>query len=158
MNKSQIKALLRSAWALEENIKSFEERIGEARSKAERDTPHYGPQSGGTGDGKRLENDVISLVELEQPLLEMKYKREAMLRRVISYIEMLPPSPMQVVLYKRYINYHPWEQIATELHYSWQHVHRLHAKALETLLQRINSKNSKNPSQEQQSLFPNEEE
>lgn len=158
MNKYQLKALLKSAWALDENIKTAEERIAVARAKAERDTPHYGPHAGGGGDGKRLENDVINLVDAERPLLEMKYKREAMLRKVIRYIELLPPSPMQVVLYKRYINYHPWEQIATELHYSWQHVHRLHAKALDTLLQRINRKNIKNPSQEQQSLFPNEEE
>ena len=50
------------------------------------------------------------------------------------------------------------EQIATELHYSWQHVHRLHAKALDALLQRINRKSNTNPSQEQQSLFSNEEE
>lgn len=158
MNKYQLKALLKSAWALEENIKTAEERIAVARAKAERDTPHYGPQAGGGGDGKRLENDVINLVDAERPLLEMKYKREATLRKVIQCIELLPPSPMQVVLYKRYINYHPWEQIATELHYSWRSVHRLHSKALDALLQRINSKNSKHPSQEQQSLFPNEEE
>lgn len=157
MNKYQLKALLRSAWALEENIKTAEEGIAVARAKAEKSTTHYGPQVGG-GDGKRLENDVINLLEAERPLLEMKYKREATLRKVINYIEMLPPSPMQVVLYKRYINYHPWEQIATELHYSWRQVHRLHAKALDALLQRINRKNIKNPSQEQQSLFPNEEE
>lgn len=157
MNKYQLKVLLKSAWALEENIKTAEERIAVARAKAERDTPHYGPQAGSGGDGKRLENDVINLVDAERPLLEMKYKREATLRKVIQYIELLPPSPMQVVLYKRYINYHPWEQIATELHYSWQHVHRLHAKALDALLQRINHKNSINPSQEQQSLFPKEE-
>ena len=157
MNKYQLKVLLKSAWALEENIKTAEERIAVARAKAERDTPHYGPQAGGGGDGKRLENDVINLVDAERPLLEMKYKREATLRKVIRYIELLPPSPMQVVLYKRYINYHPWEQIATELHYSWQHVHRLHAKALDALLQRINRKNIINPSQEQQSLFSDEE-
>ena len=157
MNKYQLKALLKSAWALEENIKTAEERIAVARAKAERDTPHYGPQAGGGGDGKRLENDVINLVEIEKPILEMKSRYDEALQNVIQYIEMLPPSPMQVVLYKRYINYHPWEQIATELHYSWQHVHRLHAKALDTLLQRINRKNNINPSQEQQSLFPNEE-
>lgn len=138
MDKPKLKALLRSAWALEENIKTAEERIAVARSKAERDTPHYGPQSGGAGDGKRLENDIITLVDTECPLLEMKYKREAELRKVVQYIELLPPSPMQVVLYKRYINYHTWEQIATELHYSWQHVHRLHAKALDEILDKIN--------------------
>ena len=157
MNKYQLKALLKSAWALEENIKTAEERISVARAKAERDTPRYGPQTGGGGDGKRLENDVINLVDAERPLLEMKYNPPPPPPPPIQCIELLPPSPMQVVLYKRYINYHPWEQIATELHYSWQHVHRLHARALETLLQRINSKNSKNPSQEQQSLFSNEE-
>lgn len=138
MDKPKLKALLRSAWALEENIKSFEERIAVARSKAERDTPHYGPQSGGAGDGKRLENDVITLLDVERPLYELKAKREAALRKVIHYIELLPPSPMQVVLYKRYINYHSWEQIAAELHYSWQHVHRLHAKALDEILDKIN--------------------
>ena len=140
MNKYQLKALLKSAWALRENIKIAEERIAVARAKAERDTPHYGPQAGGGGDGKRLENDVLNLIEVEQPILEMKSRYDDALQNVIQYIEMLPPSPMQVVLFKRYIGHHSWEQIAAELHYSWQHVHRLHARALDILLVKINSK------------------
>lgn len=134
MDKPKLKALLKSAWALEENIKTAEERIAVARAKAERDTPHYGPQAGGAGDGKRLENDVINLVEAERPVLEMKSRYYEALQNVIQYIEMLPPSPMQVVLFKRYIGHHSWEEIAAELGYSLRQVHRLHDKGLNVIL------------------------
>ena len=158
MNKNQLKALLRSAWALDKELDTARERIAMARAKAEKCTTHYGPMAGGGSDGKRLEHDVISLVDSERPMVEIIAKREEVLRKVVEYIELLPPCPMRVVLYKRYVNYHKFERIATELNYSWQHVHKLHSKALDMILQRINRKNSRNPLLEQQSLFPSEEE
>ena len=157
MNKNQLKALLRSAWALDQELETAHERIAMTRAKAEKCTAHYGPTSGGWNDGKRLENDVLNIMDSERPMVELASKREEVLRKVVAYIELLPPCPMRVVLYKRYVNYHKFERIATELNYSWRHVHKLHSKALDALLQRINCQNAKNPLPKQQSLFPNEE-
>ena len=50
MDKNQLKAILRSAWTLDEEIQSYKERIVVSRARAEKNTPHYGPQSGGGGD------------------------------------------------------------------------------------------------------------
>lgn len=157
MNKNQLKALLRSSWALDKELDTALERIAMAKAKAEKCTAHYGPTSGGWNDGKRLENDVLNIMDSERPMVELASKREEVLCKVMEYIELLPPCPMRVVLYKRYVNYHKFERIAIELNYSWQHVHKLHSKALDVLLQRINSQNAKNPLPKQQSLFPNEE-
>lgn len=142
MDKNQLKAILRSAWSLDEEIQSYKERIVVSRARAEKNTPHYGPQSGGGGDGKRMENDVISVVDEERYLLELIDKRQRELRKIIGYIELLPKSPMRAVLHKRYINYHTFEQIAAELHYSWQNVHRLHSKALDYILHEVNKGNT----------------
>ena len=43
---------------------------------------------------------------------------------------------------RRYLNYQKWEQIAAELHYSWQNVHRLHSKALDYILHEVNKGNT----------------
>lgn len=142
LDKKQLKAILRSAWALDIEIKSYEERIVVSRARAEKNTTHYGPQSGGSGDGKRMENDVINVVDEESYLLELIDKRRRELRKIIGYIEMLPKSPMRAVLHKRYINYHTFEQIAAELNYSWQNVHKLHSKALDYILREVNKINT----------------
>ena len=52
MDKNQLKAILRSAWSLDEVIQSYKERIVVSRARAEKNTPHYGSQSGSGGDGK----------------------------------------------------------------------------------------------------------
>ncbi len=112
------------------------------RARAEKNTPHYGPQTGSGGDGKRMENDVISMLDEERYLLALIDKRQQELRKVIGYIELLPKSPMRVILLKRYINYHSFKQIVAELHYSEQNVYKLYDKALDYILHEVNKGNT----------------
>ena len=44
---------------------------------------------------------------------------------------------LKEVLVRRYLVGQTWERIAVEMHYSWQHVHKLHSRALGELCDRM---------------------
>ena len=48
-------------------------------------------------------------------------------------IKMLDDEKLQLILFKRYLNYQRWEVIAADLGYSWRGIHKLHSKALQEL-------------------------
>lgn len=51
-------------------------------------------------------------------------------REIIKAIEALPSEGERAVLKLRYINGWKWEKIAVETGYVYQHVHRIHGRAL----------------------------
>lgn len=58
-------------------------------------------------------------------LIDMRIEAKAM-------IAMMPNEAQQAVLYARYINCGRWEDIATEMGYSWRGIFKLHSLALKT--------------------------
>ena len=55
---------------------------------------------------------------------------------VYRLISLLPPSPMRVVLVKRYINFKSFDDVAKDIGYTVRQVHRLHGQALAHILER----------------------
>ena len=131
-----MKSKLKSVWALETEIAILKDTIKELESKAQRITPHYGPQTGGGGNGQRLEADVIRYVERQKYLQELVDKQTAAIMDVYKLICLLPPSPMRVVLVKRYINFKSFDDVAKDIGYTVRQVHRLHGQALAYILER----------------------
>lgn len=58
-------------------------------------------------------------------LIDMRLEAKAL-------IKMLPDAQQQAILYARYINCQPWEQVAVDMHYSWKWVFKLHGRALKS--------------------------
>nr|DAV92517.1 MAG TPA: Protein of unknown function (DUF1492) [Caudoviricetes sp.] len=58
-------------------------------------------------------------------LINMRMEAKAM-------IKALPDPQQQAVLYARYINCKRWEDIASDMGYSWQGVFKLHGRALQS--------------------------
>ncbi len=50
--------------------------------------------------------------------------------KIRSYVEQIKSRTEQIILTERYLNNKSWEEIAELLHYSKQHIFRLHGKAL----------------------------
>lgn len=48
-------------------------------------------------------------------------------------IKMLDDEKLQLILFKRYLNYQRWEVIAADLGYTWRRIHQMHAEALKIL-------------------------
>ena len=71
--------------------------------------------------------------KLDELLIELKDqmdKRIQLRREIVKKIEAMDSETEKAVLRYRYIHMLKWEEIAVKMEYSWQHVHRIHGKAL----------------------------
>jgi len=86
------------------------------------------------GDGTATERTVEKLLSLENKYLG-KLREYADERDVIERaLGVLDPNERALIrLY--YFDLHNWEEVAKLMNYSYQHIHRIHAAALEKLKQ-----------------------
>lgn len=79
-------------------------------------------------------NDLSSYVALldqeERRYIKMRYLRIRKCTEITNHIERLENEDEKDVLIYRYIKLMKWEDICVEMNVSWQHVHRIHARAL----------------------------
>lgn len=126
------KEYLQSITRLKRRAAEIKRRLREIESAATNTTVRY------TGDGgsaspsasSAMERAVISMVELQTQYadaLERLHRRQAEAERLI---ELLPDELLKDVLERRYFDGKSWARIARELHYSKQHIYRLHDRAL----------------------------
>ncbi len=86
-----------------------------------------------TGNKQKLEPIVAKIVDLQKEL-KNDLDEYVSARREISFLIKSTINPdYQLVLELRYLCSKSWEEIANEMHYSVQHIFRLHYKALNTL-------------------------
>nr|DAI71005.1 MAG TPA: Protein of unknown function (DUF1492) [Caudoviricetes sp.] len=71
----------------------------------------------------KLERYFDAVIDEWDRLIDMRIEAKAMIRA-------LPDESQQAVLYARYINCGRWENIASDMHYSWKGIFKLHGKAL----------------------------
>lgn len=71
------------------------------------------------------------LDEEERRYLKARYNRIALCRDISNKIERLADEDEKDVLMYRYIKLMKWEDICVKMNHSWQHIHRIHKKALE---------------------------
>lgn len=77
---------------------------------------------------------VIKIVSLQEEinmdinaLVELK-------REIMGVIKAVPNVEYQTLLEKRYLCFISWEQIAVDMNYSMQHIHRMHSAALKEII------------------------
>lgn len=136
MTKEELKQKLKGAMYAQRTLESELDRLQELRSTAQKVTPVYSLAPGGGGNGQKLENAIAKIVEQEEVISACCDKLCAQLDEVRSLIELLPMGAMRLVMQRRYLNYQKWEQIAAGLGYSWQHVHKLHGRALNFIFEK----------------------
>ena len=143
MTKEELKEKLKGAMYAQRTLEGELDKLQELRSIAQKVTPAYSQSpGGGSGNAQKLENSVAKIIEQEKIIAECCNELCAQLAEVRALVALLPMGPMRLVMQRRYLNYQKWEQIAAELHYSWQNVHRLHSKALDYILHEVNKRNT----------------
>ena len=80
--------------------------------------------------GDTLESAVIKCVELQDKVNAMIDEFVDKKNITITRIQALSDTRCIKILYMRYVRYMSFESIAVELCYSYDHIRRLHAKAL----------------------------
>lgn len=80
------------------------------------------------------QNDLSSYAALldqeEKRYMRYRYQRIQKCKEITDRIERLSNEDEKDVLMYRYIKLMKWEDICVKMRHSWQHIHRIHAKAL----------------------------
>lgn len=95
----------------------------------------------GTGDGMPHGSDqtdlsdyIVILDELTEGLKQERLNGAIQRKKIERSICAISDENEAEVLRLRYIKGMKWEEIALEMEYSWQHVHRIHGNALGNLI------------------------
>ena len=106
-------------------------QLEELKTAAAKCTPvmHLAP-SGGGGESRTLENNVIRIEEAERRLQSIVDDYEATKAHIQNLICALDDAVQQTVLQQRYINGLTWPELEKEMHYSDTYLRRLNKTAL----------------------------
>lgn len=80
--------------------------------------------------GDILEKNVIRLVELEDKIFVEKVRLAAIKDTIIDQIQALEDKRYIDILYRRYVKYDKFEQIALDMSYDYVYLRALHGEAL----------------------------
>lgn len=128
------KEYLLQARYLDERINSKIQQIASLNELATRCTSTISdmPRNPNHG-GSRMADAVIKIVSLQEEingdidtLVELKHE-------IMGVIKAVPNVEYQTLLEKRYLCFITWEQIAVDMNYSMQHIHRMHSAALKEI-------------------------
>ena len=128
------KEYLGQAYKLDMRINSKLEQVAVLRSLTQKITASYDhhPVSK-TRSSSSLENTILRLVQAEEELnssIDALVDLKMEIARTISFVDV---TDHQVLLEKRYLSFHSWEEIAKELKCTVRWVHERHKRALEAM-------------------------
>lgn len=76
-------------------------------------------------------SDYAALLEQEEKrYMKYRYQRIRKCKEITDRIEQLCDEDEKDILMYRYVKLMKWEDICVRIGHSWQHTHRIHAKAL----------------------------
>ena len=126
------KAYLSQAYKIDLRINSKLEQISSLRSLATKATGVLSDMpKGGSGSSSRLEEIVGKIVDLENEVNADINRLIDFKKEVTLQVKEMERPEFQIVLELRYLCFRSWEEIAEEMNYSINHLHRLHNAALE---------------------------
>lgn len=109
-----------------------QDHLDELRSMANRITPNYSSEGGGTHQtGDKLGDAVARILDAESRVSDEIEMLEATEREVIGTINSVEDERLRGILYRRYICGRKWEVIAVDLNIEYRWLLRLHGRALQ---------------------------
>ncbi|RGI76672.1 DUF1492 domain-containing protein [Ruminococcus bromii] len=92
------------------------------------DMPHN-PNKGNS----TMADAVCKIIDLQEKINRDIDRLVDLKREIMKVIKAVPDVEYQTILEKRYLCFISWEQIAVDMNYSIQHIHRMHSKALKEM-------------------------
>lgn len=92
------------------------------------DMPHN-PNKGNS----TMADAVCKIIDLQEEINRDIDRLVDLKREIMKVIKAVPDVEYQTILEKRYLCFISWEQIAVDMNYSIQHIHRMHSKALKEI-------------------------
>ncbi|WP_409229084.1 sigma factor-like helix-turn-helix DNA-binding protein [Gudongella sp. SC589] len=129
MNKERLKEY---KWIME-NIQELEDRLLELDTTLQKITSSMGDDRVQTTPDPDKWTDLLhQKMQVQKKInkeLEKAYKEMGYIEDAISKL----PEREKRLMRLRYIKGLTWEEVAVEMGQTWQHMHRIHAKCLESL-------------------------
>ena len=94
-------------------------------------------QSSGRKD--RMAELAAKLADIEIELMDKRTEALSIMRKVGQVIASVENPDYRQLLHMRYVERHTWEEIAVEMHISYQWVCKLHGRALQEVEKKIKS-------------------
>ena len=76
---------------------------------------------------------VCKIIDLQDEINRDIDRLVDLKREIVSVIKSVEDTEYQILLEKRYLCFHTWEQIAVDMHYSGKWVQKLHDRALDVV-------------------------
>ena len=83
--------------------------------------------------GSTMADAVCKIVDLQEEINKDIDRLVDLKREIMGVIKSVPNVEYQTILEKRYLCFISWEQIAVDMNYSMQHIHRMHSSALKEI-------------------------
>ena len=124
-----VKEFLRQIRKIDILINAKQEEIERLRSKIIYPGISYEERTSSSFTSGK-EASIIKLVEYEEDLTKKIDELIDTKKEVAHIIDQLKNADYIDILYKRYFQFKTWEEIASDKSYTFQWVHKLHARAL----------------------------
>ena len=137
------KAYLGQARFLDMRIKSKIQQIDSLRELATSCTavlsdtprnPHHGTS--------KVETCVMKIIEVQEGLQDDINALVELKKEIMATIHAVEDVELQTLLEKRYLCFLSWERIAVEMHYSIQHIYRMHETALDAVTEILDGRSA----------------
>ena len=129
------KDYLLQARFLDDRINSKTQQIASLNELAAKCTTTFSDMPRNPNRGhSRVEDCVIKIIELEDSLKKDIERLVDLKKEIMGVIKAVPNVEYQTLLEKRYLCFITWEQIAVDMNYSMQHIHRMHSAALKEIV------------------------
>ena len=103
------------------------------------------------GGGSTMADAVCKIIDLQEEINRDIDHLVDLKREIVAVIKAVEDTEYQILLEKRYLCFHTWEQIAVDMHYSGKWVQKMHDRALDVVTEILKAKSVPESSVEFQS-------
>ncbi|MGM9641466.1 MAG: hypothetical protein ACI3V3_08910 [Faecousia sp.] len=90
--------------------------------------------------GSTMADAVCKIIDLQEEINRDIDHLVDLKREIVAVIKAVEDTEYQILLEKRYLCFHTWEQIAVDMHYSGKWVQKMHDRALDVVAEILKAK------------------
>ena len=129
------KEYLSQARFLDNRINSKIQQVSSLNELATKCTATISDMPHSPNKGKSTMADAVcKIIDLQEEINKDIDRLVDLKREIMGVIKAVPNVEYQTILEKRYLCFISWEQIAVDMNYSMQHIHRMHSSALKEIV------------------------
>lgn len=138
MTAFEVRSEMRKAYWIRREIKARVRRMEELRSMAEKITPTFSPTPGGGGDGSRVENYAVLIIEMTQDLEERTAELLEVEKKIQGWIDYISDPRARAIAIDYHLNGLNVEEVGAVNGYERRQVFRLLSEAYEEIAEKLN--------------------